>query len=206
MKENDFDGWPDPDELPLKYMTQEHKETLIAKCSKYKDCSFPDFSDKSPSKDETKTLPSIVTATVITPLSHSAVSVEKRLENPDPAQSTVTPNHSEMNVEVRNIASKKAALGATKPNKAQLEIHRKWQAAAEELGGPGARIVLHKPLAKKMIFDFLFDAFRPMNITDIHKVLSFTLMKSHMILYRRDLTIASFSPERAFARKFPVQS
>jgi hypothetical protein len=175
LKENDFDGWPDIEELPLKYITQEHKDTLIAKCSKYKDCSFPVFEEKSPSKDVKATLPSqsSIPATAITPLSSAATSIEKRLENPDLAHNTVTPNHNEMNVEAPNLASKKATAGVTKPNKAQLEIHRKWQAAAEELGGPGVRIVLQKPAAKKMIFDFLFDAFRPMNITEIHKVSSF---------------------------------
>jgi hypothetical protein len=178
LKENDFDGWPDPDELPSKYMTQEHKDTLIAKCSKYNDCNFPVFSEKSPSKDVTTALPSILSATAITPLSNAAFSIEKQREHPDPARSTVTPNQSEMSVEARNLASKKTMLGAAKPNKAQLEIHRKWQAAAEELGGTGARIVLHKPLAKKMIFDFLFDAFRPMNITDIHKVSLFSLLNN----------------------------
>lgn len=81
---------------------------------------------------------------------------------------TVTPNI-ESTSKARNDTSVKSN-SAPKPSKAQLEIHRKWQAAAEAAGGPGARIVLSKPIAKKIIYDSLYNAFRPMNITEIHKV------------------------------------
>ena len=147
-------------------MTKEHKNALIDKCTKYKDCNFPVFEETSPVKEATTDHP--ISANAITPLANTG-SIGTLLENLDTAHSTVTPNHIELEMDARNMVSKKAT-GGTKPNKAQLEIHRKWQAAAEELGGAGARIVLQKPVAKKMIFDFLFDEFRPMNITEIHKV------------------------------------
>lgn len=78
---------------------------------------------------------------------------------------TVTPNTDGM-----KVVGKKKANAELKPSKAQLEIHQKWQAAAEAAGGQSARIVIQKATAKKIIFDFLFDAFCPMNITEIHKV------------------------------------
>ena len=50
-------------------------------------------------------------------------------------------------------------------------MHRKWQEAATAAGGPDARIVVSKPEGKKLIYDLLFDAFRPMNINQIYKEL-----------------------------------
>ena len=55
-------------------------------------------------------------------------------------------------------------------SKEALAIHRKWQAEAVKLGGPDAKIVVSKGAAKKLIFDMLHDAFRPMNITEIYQV------------------------------------
>jgi hypothetical protein len=63
-----------------------------------------------------------------------------------------------------------AAKGTSRPSKQLIALHRKWQDAAESMGGPEARIVVSKPMAKKLVFDLMYDAFRPMNITDIHKV------------------------------------
>jgi hypothetical protein len=59
----------------------------------------------------------------------------------------------------------------TQPSAQAMAIHRKWQAAAEALGGPDARIVVDKKDAKKLIFGLLYDAFTPMNITQIHTAL-----------------------------------
>jgi hypothetical protein len=44
--------------------------------------------------------------------------------------------------------------------------------AAEKAGGPDARIVVKKADAKPLIFDVLYNAFRPMNITHIYNVSS----------------------------------
>jgi hypothetical protein len=57
---------------------------------------------------------------------------------------------------------------SSKPTKAQLEIHKQWREAAEKMGG--TKIVVNKMDAKKIIFDFLYDAFRPMTITQIYNV------------------------------------
>jgi hypothetical protein len=58
-----------------------------------------------------------------------------------------------------------------KPSAQAMAIHRKWQAAAEAMSGPEARIVVDKKAAKKLILDLLYDAFSPMNITQIHAAL-----------------------------------
>jgi len=64
-----------------------------------------------------------------------------------------------------------------KMSKTALAMHQKWQKQAEELGGKGVRIVVKKSEAKKLIFDVLHEAFRPMNITQLHKVTSRTSAK-----------------------------
>jgi hypothetical protein len=143
-------------------MTQEHKQVLIDQCSKYKDCAMPIF-DLSPTKEGSKIINH--PANTITPPPISGI-LEQQQENSIGSQYTVTPTHDDM-----SMVAKKKLSTELKPSKAQLEIHRKWQTAVEAAGGPKARIVLYKPAAKKLIFDFLFDAFRPMNITEIHKVM-----------------------------------
>lgn len=59
----------------------------------------------------------------------------------------------------------------SQPSAQAMAIHRKWQAAAEAFGGSEARIVVDKKSAKKLIVDLLYDAFCPMNITQIHAAL-----------------------------------
>ena len=82
----------------------------------------------------------------------------------------------------QETAKAKVAKGASKNTPASnshdskpvsaraLAMHRKWQVAAESMGGRSARIVFSKPAAKKLIFDLLYEAFCPMNITQIYKV------------------------------------
>jgi hypothetical protein len=139
-------------------MTQEHKDALISKCSRKKDTRMPNFA-ASPSK-ECENKPVSHTVTPLPNHNHTATQAAGN-KNGNP---TVTP------CPAVGLAAAKAPAPITKPNKQSLEFHRKWQAAAEAMGGPDARIVVSKPVAKKIIFDFLNDAFRPMNITEIHKV------------------------------------
>jgi hypothetical protein len=65
---------------------------------------------------------------------------------------------------------KEKASKPKQPSKEALAIHRKWQVEAEKMGGPENKIVVSKPAAKKLIFDMLHDAFRPMNITEVYQV------------------------------------
>lgn len=149
-------------------MTQEHKDALIDKCSKYKDAAMPVFSE-SPAKGETAL--STALANTITPPPNSGVFATQN-KDPNKGKSTITPIPAAMELESQKPDAIKKPAASAKPSKAQLEIHRKWQAAAEAAGGSDTRIVLSKPAAKKIIYDFLYDAFRPMNITEIHKVRS----------------------------------
>lgn len=65
--------------------------------------------------------------------------------------------------------SKKAnAKEKMEKNKQRLQLHEKWQKEADRLGG--GKIIVNKEAAKSTIFDFLRDAFRPMNITEIYTV------------------------------------
>jgi hypothetical protein len=65
--------------------------------------------------------------------------------------------------------SKKVAAKAAKAKKNTLEpMLKKWQDAATSMGG--GKIVVAKAEAKKIVFDMLSDAFRPMNITEIFNV------------------------------------
>jgi hypothetical protein len=65
--------------------------------------------------------------------------------------------------------SKKAnAKEKLEKNKQHLQLHEKWQKEADRLGG--GKIIVNKEAAKSTIFDFLRDAFRPMNITEIYNV------------------------------------
>ena len=122
---------------------------------------MPNF-DCSPTKDCSNLAK--ISSNTITPPPASGI-LGQQQEKGMVIHGTVTPNTDDMMSE-----GKKKPCAEIKPSKAQLEIHRKWQAAAEAAGGQSARIVIHKVVAKKLIFDFLFDAFCPMNITEIHKV------------------------------------
>lgn len=64
----------------------------------------------------------------------------------------------------------KTTTTSAKPSQEVLALHRKWQEQAVALGGKDARLVVSKPEAKRLIFQLLQEAFRPMNITQIHKV------------------------------------
>lgn len=122
---------------------------------------MPNF-DCSPTKDCSNIIK--ISTNTITPPPVSGI-LGQQQDKKMGIHGTVTPITDDMMAE-----GKKKSCPELKPSKAQLEIHRKWQAAAEAAGGQSARIVLHKAIAKKIIFDFLFDAFCPMNITEIHKV------------------------------------
>jgi hypothetical protein len=159
-KEVDYGGWPDISELPVTSMTEVHKQALILKCTKKKDVEMPNFGKMAASP--TKTIASENSSnTLFTPSPNSGLSTQT---NHFDGIKNVTPSPA--------IAAASSKVFA-KPSMQLLELHRKWQGAAEAVGGPCARIVVGKPDAKKIIFDLLYESFRPMNITEIHKVRSF---------------------------------
>jgi hypothetical protein len=145
---NDFGGWPVPEELPFNSLTPDHTRVIAAKCSRKKNPAMPDFPSEatSPSTKEQSC------ANFVTPPPHSLA------------------NASQARAEVKGTTAAKITPPVGKPSKAALAMHKNWQDAAEAVGGKDVRIVVGKPAAKKLIFDKLFDAFRPMNITQIYKV------------------------------------
>lgn len=145
LQESDFDGWPENlADLPISFMADEHKALMISKCSKYKKTAMPVFAPPSPQGTGDSGTQSLTPRT-------GASGGNAAVVTPTEAPPKKIP----------------------KPSKEHLEMHRKWQAAAEAAGGPGSRIVLSKPTAKKMIFDYLYDAFSPMTITQIYEVRRF---------------------------------
>ena len=147
-QENDFDGWPPVGELPIKSMTQEHLDAIAQKCSRQKKPAMPEFSlATSPSTKQESS------ANFVTPLNSLGASQER--EGFDEGNcAKITP-----------LIPKQG-----KPSASALAMHKKWQDAAEAMGGKDARIVVSKAAAKKLIFALMSDSFRPMNITQIYKV------------------------------------
>lgn len=153
---------------------------LISKCSKYRDIEMPEFPDSSESPP--KGMQSIAnnSSITVTPIPnetdrnivcYTTTTNEKNSVTPHPGDAKKA-DSSSSNTNIPNGQTKPT----NKPNKQMLETHRKWQEAAEAMGGPGARIVVSKPDAKKLIFDLLYDEFCPMNITDIYKVSTMNYM------------------------------
>ncbi len=139
-QENDFDGWPPVEELPVNYMEPKHIRVMALKCSSRKNPRMPVFSSSSP---EGKVEP---IANFVTP-------------PPPSKENTLLLNTKEIGPPPKVAGKAKA-----------IEVHKKWLEAAQAMGGKDARIVVSKPAAKKMIFDFLYDSFQPMNITQIFQV------------------------------------
>lgn len=144
-QEEDFDGWPPVKDLPVTYLEPEHLRVIARKCSSRKNPPMPVF----PSSD--------------------SVSPKGKPNNTDAATAnfvTPPPNSLGFKENAGGAPPKANTAGKAKA----LEAHKKWLEAAQAVGGKDARIVVSKPAAKKLIFDFMYDAFRPMNITQIFKV------------------------------------
>jgi hypothetical protein len=129
-------------------------DILSSKCTRQANIDMPKWNTASPSKVDEQTN-----------LSTHAVT-------PCPPNGGVFTQEDVPEVSPVPTASMKQAKKPAQPSKQALALHRKWQEAAEALGGPEARIVVSKPAAKKLIFDMLHEAFAPMNITQIHQVCS----------------------------------
>lgn len=150
-QENDFGGWPPAEELPVQALARDHIRALITKCSNQKSPVMPALPD---SLSPMKQMQSGLATNTVTPPSNSVRSDTGQQATSNESKSTITPTPSR----------------PTQASEAALKRHREWQAAAEKAGGPDARIVVKKADAKPLIFDALYDAFRPMNITQIYNV------------------------------------
>ena len=176
LQEDDFGGWPPVDELPLKYMTEEHKKALITHCSDRADVDMPVFDpalapSASPNQNDSF-LPSshqtATAATAVTPMSgqYSSMTATNFMETAQQLASDVGGGGGSKITPAERPKTKPNV----KPSKKDIETHAKWQKEAEAMGGKDARIVVSKPKAKTLIFELLRDEFAPMNITTINSV------------------------------------
>ena len=150
-------------------MTQEHIDVMVLKCSKYKKVEMPSFPQILETQGKNLVPRSIdLNVTDVTPDPNTTKEVDPSIPATSALVSAVAVKSCEMQDNGKGVNSDKAP--PLKPSKQMLETHRKWQEAAEAMGGPGSRIVVSKPEAKKLIYEELYDEFRPMNITDIYKV------------------------------------
>lgn len=140
-------------------MTQDHKDHLIRYCSTRGGQSqeFPVFLHSPPEIEEM-----IHSDTVATPPPQS-LTLDTQTISYNENQTKITPSPSSTAKQPKGMQKSVVMF-----SKKQIELHRQWQEAAIQLGGPNARIVLDSETAKKKIFDFLYDAFKPMNITQIY--------------------------------------
>lgn len=154
-QEKDYEGWPAMEELPVTSLDKDHIQAIIDKCSKNKNPDMPPFEQsatpmrKTIQGDETNT---------ITPLNSGNTAQAAKGSK----ATSITPTPAKNN--------KKG-----KQNPTLMKKHAEWQKAAIEAGGPDARIVVKKDQAKPLIFDALYDAMKPMNITQIYTVRLFDL-------------------------------
>ena len=160
-QEKHYEGWPEnPEEIPVSHMTQEHKDFLLDKCSRYKNVKMPDFLETSPAKGTTAVIDNH-SNTLVTPPPNAGVLAKQQKQNGnagDGKSSKITPGPT---------TQKKG--GPPKFSKQQQELHAQWQAAAVQMAGPDARVVVDAEVAKQMIFKFLYDAFRPLSATQIYQ-------------------------------------
>jgi len=193
--EADFGGWPEQDEeLPIKYLTEESRKMIAQKCSGQEDPKMPNLPTAPPLTAKTTSSSAnndkidMAVPAITPPPSHAQLIADsqdgvvvgmaraggngggKKNDDVIGNKSGVTPSPIPPSGTAAKAAVKSNEL-ARAPSKEALAIHRKWQAEAEKQGGPDARIVVSKPAAKKIIFDMLHDAFRPMNITEIYQKL-----------------------------------
>jgi hypothetical protein len=143
-------------------MTEEHKSFLRSKCSRRKTVDMPEFPQQNLAK--TPGGAHETNSHTVTPVPQHGLPLKNASTATAGGASEVTP-----------FDTKPKEKPAQKPSKAVLEMHKKWQEQAETMGGKGARqrIVVKKEDAKVLINGLLHDAFRPMNITQIHAVRKF---------------------------------
>ena len=105
------------------------------------------------SKKRKPTMP-VITTNCVTPLPNSSL----------PPQGTAA---------ISQVVRGKTKAHIVKVSDAAFARVEKWQADAKKLGVN--RIIVKKNEAKKVIFDALYDAFRPMNLNDIYLVSATTV-------------------------------
>lgn len=167
---SEFGGWPETlEEFPVhyRYLTAQHRQAIIQHCSKNnKAQEWPTFLPETPPDQTTKSSAKggsdkNINTQALTPVppSHQARGAKGK------GKSLVTPSP-------RPLSSKQPPKAAAKKkfSKAALANIQKWQKEAEAVGGKGVKICFDKEEAKKKVYEFLYDSFRPMTITDVYNV------------------------------------
>ena len=193
-----FGGFPEPSsgDLPINSITNTHRALIIDKCSDAGGEAARRATDvlaKLPTKAEPPAPPSAAAAagaggSAVTPppgkgLVTAATGAKSKKGGKGSSKSAkadtsgVTPSPvpprgaaaAATSGNATTAVSKKAVAKAAKAKKSALEpTLKKWQDAATSMGG--GKIIINKTEAKKIVFDMLSDAFRPMNITEIFNV------------------------------------
>jgi hypothetical protein len=177
-QENDYDGWPaEIKDFPIDCtcISPEHRRVMIAKCSRQKKPAMPTLFLSSEQQQSDSTSPTTTSgeeqqkqtknANFVTPPPNSLASVSHQ------AKGNQTATMTGVSGKAKITPNPQAAVA----NKSMLLTHKKWQDAAEAMGDKTTRLVVKKPQAKKLVFDLLFDAFKPMNITEIYNVSAVSL-------------------------------
>ena len=219
-QESDFGGWPtDLHEIPITFMTDQHREIMIEKCtgrfspdmphlprfdpsSKKKKESYSldnnasaPMTDDTIDKDESDKLKP--TASITTKLKSTATAVTPPPgQNRRPSPSTMVDKPTS-DLGFGKGGNKVTPIPNKKPSNQALAVHKKWQDASKALGGE--RIVVSKPAAKKLILDLLKDSFKPMNITDIFKRLKGVVPSPVLKSCLDDMALDTFNPDNQFA-------
>ena len=141
----DFEVWPSPKELAEKANTTSldprHLQFMEQKCSKKRKPSMPSF--KSSGKGTNSSVGKNKT-NMVTPTNNSLASVKGSTVS----QVTTAPKLSS--------------------NKTLMDAHKRWEKDMEAAGGKGLTLIINTNEAKKVVYDMLKDAYRPMNFNDIY--------------------------------------
>jgi len=157
-----FGGWPEKlEELPQTYITTKHRRAMVSHSSTIPEAQFfPDFLGHEP-PSSTTVMTNSKDARVLTPVPSSQ---QASGGGKTSGKSMVTPSPHPNDETSKNGNKTKGLKKDPKTNKKYLE----WQKDAEAAGAEkNVKIITNGDEAKEKVFQFLYDSFRPMNITDI---------------------------------------
>ena len=156
----DYEGWPKEEELPVKFLTEEHRELIAEKCSNEEEPEMPTLptalpllvtaGDKKDGKMPAITPPPAQDQAVIDGQAQVIVgaATAKSGKGGKKKKGGITPSpmppkgnsKKQAAVAAGSAASGKPAAAAKKPvsekqKKANVAMHQKWQAEADKRGG-----------------------------------------------------------------------
>jgi hypothetical protein len=198
-QEKDYGGWPENlNEIPIKFMTKEHRQIMLEKCTGQYAPSMPNLPidengnleeplKEDESADTDFTSEAIDQSSInaqngdVSPPDNNTADACVRADTSSDTQTkksqASTPLPTSLNIDENDSSSKSFVTPSPAPlsnkskglSKAAIANHEKWRNECLKLGGTG-KICVKKPEIKKMIFDLCKDSFAPMNITQIYNV------------------------------------